>query len=583
MAADGPFTLWVDESYPSLFPSGLTDLEGAGPALSTSPGTSESDGSLSDGGINDPSMFLQSVVPTADYMMPQQTAFPDTAAMGYTRDESFFDDGSSVNSTTDISSPLSDNLSLSPSMSSSPERCAASQQQQQQLQQQPQQGQQPQPQPQQTMVPVLMTSQPYPVPVKTEPVPPREPVTEKPAKKRARTAKGSQPAAGNTRKQKAANEGQSEWEKKLLEMSSVELSQYINTLEERGPLSAEMHKKLKALLRQVKNRESAQRSRVNKSYKTEEMEARLEYEERNSSIWQNYAHTLQKLLVQHNIAFPAEPEIPAFVPPVPPELSVAVRGGAKRTMRTAGICLMVVVLSVGLFFNAVNRMDTRAQHHVNATGTPAPVTAPGVVPPVDTPTMAVAKVPPPASGRPLLNRQKPTAHAATPAEPADSSLSSSNVVERNTSSDTHAHAGELVPESSYLSFDTEREDSSLALVVPAAKPVAVDSALVPRKTCPVMHFTTKALFGHTQPRVADRSWTLSNDTSYILVNDATEFVPHSAEAEPLALRTEPVIGLLLPAASLNLSNCEPGDVVELVCGVRDANVVPRSILAHSLY
>ena len=67
------------------------------------------------------------------------------------------------------------------------------------------------------------------------------------------------------------------------------------------------------------------------------------------------------------------------------------------------------------------------------------------------------------------------------------------------------------------------------------------------------------------------------------MNDATEFVPHSAEAEPLALRTEPVIGLLLPAASLNLSNCEPGDVVELVCGVRDANVVPRSILAHSLY
>ena len=352
---------------------------------------------------------------------------------------------------------------------------------------------------------------------------------------------------------------------------------------------------MKKVLRQVKNRESAQVSRLRRRDHIEAVEAELEHEKRVSSRWHEYASALQGLLRTHGIAVPAEPEIPVFVPPEPSELTVAGRRGLVRPLRTAGICLMVVVLSVGLFFKAVNRMDAGAQRHVNATAAPA---APATTP-VDSPAAATALVPPTPSvstpaapGRVLRNGQDPTASeagAASPARPADlgfgssSRSSGSGSGSSGSNASSGARTAELVPESAYLSFDTEREDSSLALVVPAAKPGAADSALVPRKTCPVMHYTTKALFGHAQPRVADHSWALDNSTSYILVNDATEFVPRSAAADGLPLRTEPVIGLLLPAASLNLSNCEPGDVVELVCGVRDANVVPRSVFAHSLH
>lgn len=420
----------------------------------------------------------------------------------------------------------------------------------------------------QYMMPVTPLPIPQTVQVKTEPHPRR---------KRRRTTEPNAPAApvaaatNNGRQRKAAGASAEPLnQEQLLSMNSVELGQLIAAQKEQGLLSSDGVKAMKKVLRQVKNRESAQESRLRKRDYVETMKAELEHEKKVSSTLREYVTTLQGLLSSRGIEVPPEPEMPVFVPPEPSELTVASRRPLMRPLRTAGICLMVVVLSVGLFFNAVNRMDVGSTRHVNATAasvTTAPVDsqAATLVPPVEAPQ------PPPSSqsSSVLLSgheSQEPTVSA-----------------ERKNASATSTCAGELVPESTYLSFDTEQTDSSLALVVPA--PTAEDGALVPRKTRPVMHRTSKALFGHAEPRVADRSWALDNSTSYILVNDATEFVPPcaDADADALALRTEPVIGLLLPAASFNLSNCEPGDVVELVCRVRNANVVPRSVFAHSLH
>jgi len=143
-------------------------------------------------------------------------------------------------------------------------------------------------------------------------------------------------------------------------------------------------------------------------------------------------------------------------------------------------------------------------------------------------------------------------------------------------------SGNVIRESAYLSYDTEKDDSStLALVIPDTKQQVPADAVVPRSSYLVMPYATKVIFGNTKPRLADETWSLDN-TSYILVNDPTEFVPRSVDLENVQARTEPVIGLLLPASSFNIPNLAPDDVVELVCGVRNATLIPRSVLARSL-
>ena len=136
--------------------------------------------------------------------------------------------------------------------------------------------------------------------------------------------------------------------------------------------------------------------------------------------------------------------------------------------------------------------------------------------------------------------------------------------------------------SAYLTYDTDKEDDSGALVVRSATPSPTPRAIVPRSPVPQWDYTTKTIFGHSQPHVAGSSWALDN-TSYILVNDASEFVPSSVGLGNAQASTEPVIGFLIPAASFNLTNCDPDDVVEIVCGVRNAKVVPRRVLAESLH
>jgi len=341
-------------------------------------------------------------------------------------------------------------------------------------------------------------------------------------------------------------------------------------LQMEGRLNSEDDKLFRRIIRQVKNRESAHISRIRRRDHVELIEAKLEYEQVVSKAWRDYANTLKGMLVQSGFDVPVEPEIPAFVPPPPTEIAVAEPSRALvRPLRTAGICLMIVVLSVGIIFNAM--------HHSNSSNSISTTS-------VSSNSENIVSGPSSVESSPRVIVDNSSPMGQLPPSP-ESTSDTSNEPSPNAQVTTL----DVIRKSAYLSYDTDKVDSSLALVIPDNKQEQVAasvhstssvSSLVPAK-CPVMRYTTKAIFGDAQPHVADRSWCMDN-TSYILVNDATEFVPRSVYTNSVQARTEPVIGLLLPASSFNISNSAPDDVVELICGVRNANVVPRSVLAHSL-
>jgi len=380
-------------------------------------------------------------------------------------------------------------------------------------------------------------------------------VPERKKRRRNPDAKTRQQAVG--KKRKARNE-----ESVIMDIddlagkSSAEIDAYITSLSSQGPLKAEDERRLtqaKRAKRQAKNRESAQISRIRHRDHVDLVEAQLEYQKMVAEKWREYALKLKKALEEHEIELPPPPVIPEFVPPTPSDLSIFEPARAiMRPLRTAGFCLVLFVISLGVVFNLMHHSSAESSDNKNSL---VPVSAPTAEP----------------SARVM----------------ADSSASLTQLPSASTAKgDGEPPAPDridVIRGSTYLSYDTEKEDSSLALVIPSTKPQApvAMNAVVPRSGA-VMPYTTKTIFGSSKPRLADRSWSLDN-TSYILVNDATEFVPRSVDIEHLQPRTQPVIGILVPASSFNIPNLAPGDVVELVCDIRNATLVPQNVLARSLY
>jgi len=399
-------------------------------------------------------------------------------------------------------------------------------------------------------------------------------------KKRKQPEPRSPPKHQNTGKKRRAQSDVSDElnPEYLVQMNSVELESMYQQLHSEGRLKGDDEKLFKKIIRQVKNRESAQSSRTRRRDYMEYIEAKLKHEEMVSSCFRDYANHLKDILAQNGMEVPPEPEIPVFVPPPPSETGTMVSSKTiMRPLRTAGICLMLVVLSVGILFNAMHHSNSSSVSPVGGTSDGNNM--------VSEPSTAAATVDP--SARVIVEGSNAPMDQLPKAAPE----SSSEVAPSLSSSESH-HNGEVasldvIRKSAYLSYDTDKTDSSLALVIPDQKQhvpssaAATVSTLIPA-SCPVMRYTTKAIFGDAEPHVADDTWTFDN-TSYILVNDAAEFVPRRVYTSSLQARTEPVIGLLLPASSFNISNTAPGDVVELICGVKNANVVPRSVVSHSLF
>lgn len=367
----------------------------------------------------------------------------------------------------------------------------------------------------------------------------------------------------------------------LQNRSSEDIMRMMTDLKAAEQITDDEYNQLRIVLRQVKNRESANRSRKRRNDHLLNTTSRVEYEKAKNAKLLQYAHDLQALLRQHGIEYPPEPTFEPFQPPIPLEPK-PIRGG----VRTAGICIMAVLFAVSLLCNAMHGMGTATATSQTLTLVPTDAAAAAAA------TASVPGTPPgadPAIGPmadAFVGRDSQVAVVSAKPEVPDTPKPPV-LADPGALAKYHHHAGaaggEPVRRTAYLTYDTDKEDSSRALVEryssPSPPPAErAHKRLVVPPSPRTWDYTTRAIFGRRNPHVAGSSWKLDN-TSYILVNDATEFVPANAMATDG--QAEPVIGLLVPAAALNITNSAPGDVVEILCGVRNANVVPREVLASS--
>jgi len=325
-------------------------------------------------------------------------------------------------------------------------------------------------------------------------------------------------------------------------MSSEELKESEKTLETEGKMTPKLRLAFQQAMRKVKNKESAKASR--------------ERNKANFKTWQEYARHLKKMLEERGIEAPPEP---------------VVAPDSGRFMRNAGFCVMFVILAVGIIFNAAHRTN-RENSVVTSNGENSLVSQPApqaVSQPASQADESDARV---------FIDSKPPLNEPTPPESNSQLMPSLNSVSEELA------PVEVIRKSAYMSYDTEVDDSSLALVIPDQKqqvpPPSSVSDLVP--TLPVMVHTKRALFGEAEPPVADGSWCLDN-RSYVFVKDAVEIAPRSAYRASSTVRTEPSIGLLIPASSFDIDSTDPESFVALNCLVENATLVPRSVLAHSLF
>jgi len=378
-------------------------------------------------------------------------------------------------------------------------------------------------------------------------------IPERKKRRRSSEPKANKPVSGKKRKSRSEDAVAMDMTE-LASKTSEEIDLMIKARSSAGTLNAEDVKRLKHIRRQVKNRESAQVSRNRHRDYVNLIEAELEYQRMVSQKFREYAESLKKRLVDNNLELPPEPIIPPFVPPSPSDASVLEPMRAvMRPLRTAGVCVVLFVLSLGIVLNMMHHMSRESSVSKVGAGNDS----------------KTSLVPMPAATEPSARVMADSSQPVTQLSPTegDQKLAPDSI--------------DVIRKSTYLTYSTEKEDSSLALVIPNQKQEVsmTGDDVVPRG---VMPYTTKTIFGSAKPRLADRSWSLDN-TSYILVNDATEFVSRDVNLDRVQARTEPVIGLLIPASSFNIPNLAPDDVVELVCGVRNATLVPRHVLSRSLF
>lgn len=148
----------------------------------------------------------------------------------------------------------------------------------------------------------------------------------------------------------------------MLKITSKDLENFTQVISSNRTLSSEEERQLKRQRRLIKNRESAQLSRLRKKMYIEDLERKL-----TSLTAQNETLTKQVAAVQADKKKLAE-EV-AYLQSIikqSPQLSSAVANGRKSSppkgVKTAGLCLLIVLFSFGLFFNvSPNRSSTNNQ------------------------------------------------------------------------------------------------------------------------------------------------------------------------------------------------------------------------------
>eukprot|EP00026_Physarum_polycephalum_P004772 Phypoly_transcript_04796.p1 GENE.Phypoly_transcript_04796~~Phypoly_transcript_04796.p1 ORF type:complete len:601 (+),score=111.18 Phypoly_transcript_04796:104-1804(+) len=145
----------------------------------------------------------------------------------------------------------------------------------------------------------------------------------------------------------------------LLNITSQSMERYVETLQTTRHLSTDDQKELKRQKRLIKNRESAQLSRERKRAYIDQLEARIAQLVADNGQLKNDNNTLREALARYQSTDPtikSEPLSPSS-PPHSPASQLQIKMGKylsvgrSTTAATAGVCLLVVLFSFGLFMN----------------------------------------------------------------------------------------------------------------------------------------------------------------------------------------------------------------------------------------
>lgn len=137
---------------------------------------------------------------------------------------------------------------------------------------------------------------------------------------------------------------------KLLKMSLSSFDNFVHTISEVRKLTAEELRDVKRQRRLIKNRESAQASRTRRKTEVNQMERQIEELQRDREglaervkLLEQQNNELQRMLasVGHHVQSAASSVWD----------SLSVNGSPRSASKAAGACLMIVLLSFGLFLN----------------------------------------------------------------------------------------------------------------------------------------------------------------------------------------------------------------------------------------
>lgn len=159
--------------------------------------------------------------------------------------------------------------------------------------------------------------------------------------------------AKNSKKRDRATKEESESQalsrEELLKISSKGLEVFAQTLANGRQLSPEEEKQLKRQKRLIKNRESAQLSRLRKKIYIEELERKVTHLTSETDSLTKQVHQLNqdKRKLQEEVMY-----LQSIIKQSP-ELSeiASKRALPAKNVKAAGICLLIVLFSVGLLFN----------------------------------------------------------------------------------------------------------------------------------------------------------------------------------------------------------------------------------------
>jgi hypothetical protein len=145
----------------------------------------------------------------------------------------------------------------------------------------------------------------------------------------------------------------------LLQISSTSMEKYVETLQTSRQLSNDDQKELKRQKRLIKNRESAQLSRERKRAYIDQLEAKIAQLQGENSRLQNDNASLRQSLARYlPDGIKTEPGSELVISKVDQQHKTKMGdlltiGGSRATTATkAGVCLLIVLFSFGLFMNA---------------------------------------------------------------------------------------------------------------------------------------------------------------------------------------------------------------------------------------